>query len=34
VPYVGRLLLRIDLNPVSEIIGPVARGLLQVLGLG
>lgn len=33
VPYVGRLLLRIDLNPVSEIIGPVARGLLQVLGL-
>ncbi|MEA2573808.1 MAG: hypothetical protein QOH93_1106 [Chloroflexia bacterium] len=32
VPYVSRT-LRFDLNPVAEIIGPVARGLLQVFGL-
>lgn len=32
VPYIGRT-LGLDLNPVGEIIGPVARGLLQVFGL-
>ncbi|HVF99904.1 MAG TPA: site-2 protease family protein [Chloroflexia bacterium] len=32
VPYIGRA-LRFDLDPVSEILGPVARGLLRVFGL-